>query len=134
MRRASLYSSSSHPRAGTSPPRSDAPPQSAANRQPKAQPAASAPSDGAPAVAVRPGRRARISNFFRRYSAPFSLVLGVLIALGVVYGYGTMQPPPHALTQDDIDAAVMHTVETKTLPSQAARAYEAIRGSVVRVR
>jgi S1-C subfamily serine protease len=134
MRRASLYSSSSRPRAGTSPPRSDASTQSAAKPQPKAEPPASAPSDGAPAVAVRPGRRARISNFFRRYNAPFSLALGVLIALGVVYGYGTMQPPPHALTQDDIDAAVMHTVETKTLPSQAARAYEAIRGSVVRVR
>jgi len=132
MRRASLYSSSSRPRAGTSPARSDASPQSAANPQPKAQaPAAPAPSDGAPAVA---GRRARVSNFFRRHNAPFSLVAGVLIALGVVYGYGAMQPPPHALTQDDIDAAVMHTVETKTLPSQAARAYEAIRGSVVRVR
>ena len=38
------------------------------------------------------------------------------------------------LTQKDIDGAVMHTLETKTLPSQAARAYEAIRGSVVRVR
>jgi len=134
MRRVSLYSSSSRPRAGTSPARSDASPQSAANPQPKAQAPAPAPSDGAPAVAVRPGRRARVSNFFRRHNAPFSLVVGVLIALGVVYGYGAMQPPPHALTQDDIDAAVMHTVETKTLPSQAARAYEAIRGSVVRVR
>jgi len=134
MRRASVYSSSSRPRAGTSPPRSDASTQSPANPQPKAQIPAGAPSDGAPAVAVRPGRRARIGNFFRRYNAPFSLVLGALIALGVVYGYGAMQPPAHALTQDDIDAAVMHTVETKTLPSQAARAYEAIRGSVVRVR
>jgi S1-C subfamily serine protease len=38
------------------------------------------------------------------------------------------------LTQEDIDSAVMHTLETKTLPSQAARAYDAIRGSVVRVR
>ena len=45
-----------------------------------------------------------------------------------------LHPLPRALTQEDIDGAVMHTLETKTLPSQAARAYEAIRGSVVRVR
>ena len=41
---------------------------------------------------------------------------------------------PRALTQDDIDAAVLHTLETKTLPSTAARAYQIIRPSVVRVR
>ena len=59
---------------------------------------------------------------------------GALIALAIVYGNNTLHPPPRALTQEDIDNAVMHTVETKMLPSQAARAYEAIRGSVVRVR
>ena len=59
---------------------------------------------------------------------------GALIALAIVYGNNALHPPPRALTQEDIDNAVMHTVETKTLPSQAARAYEAIRGSVVRVR
>jgi S1-C subfamily serine protease len=45
-----------------------------------------------------------------------------------------MQKPARALTQADIDSAVMHTFENKTLPSQAARAYEKLRGSVVRVR
>jgi len=59
---------------------------------------------------------------------------GALIALAVVHGNNLMHPLPKALTQEDIDGAVMHTLETKTLPSQAARAYEAIRGSVVRVR
>ena len=59
---------------------------------------------------------------------------GALIALAIVYGNNALHPLPRALTQEDIDNAVMHTVETKTLPSQAARAYEAIRGSVVRVR
>ena len=56
-----------------------------------------------------------------------------LIALAIVYGNNALHPPPRALTQDDIDNAVMHTAETKVLPAQAARAYEAIRGSVVRV-
>jgi S1-C subfamily serine protease len=82
----------------------------------------------------RATRFPRVRRFFGRHNALFSLVLGVLIALGVVYGYGVLQPPPHALTQDDIDQAVLHTLDTKQLPSQAARAYEAIRGSVVRVR
>jgi hypothetical protein len=40
---------------------------------------------------------------------------------------------PRALTQKDIDAAVMHTLENNQLPSMATKAYEAIRGSVVRV-
>ena len=39
----------------------------------------------------------------------------------------------HTLTQEDIDAAVLHSLQTTTLPSQAARAAEAIRPSVVRV-
>jgi S1-C subfamily serine protease len=121
MRRASLYSSSK-PR--TIPP---APPaESPATQQ--------AVADDAAAALPRATRGARVRRFFGRHNALFSLVLGVLIALGVVYGYGVLQPPPHALTQDDIDQAVLHTLDTKQLPSQAARAYEAIRGSVVRVR
>ncbi len=73
-------------------------------------------------------------RFLGRHNGFLSLVLGVLIALGVVYGYGLLQPPPAALTQDDIDKAVMHTLETKQLPSEAARAYDAVGPSVVRVR
>jgi S1-C subfamily serine protease len=42
--------------------------------------------------------------------------------------------PVRELTQEDIDAAVLNTLETQTLPSRAARAYEVIRPSVVRVR
>ena len=42
------------------------------------------------------------------------------------------QPAP--LTQKAIDAAVLHTLETKTLPSASARAYAAVRPSVVLVR
>ena len=42
-----------------------------------------------------------------------------------------MQP---VLTQKDIDAAVLHTLETVQMPSHAAKAYEAVRRSVVRVR
>lgn len=43
------------------------------------------------------------------------------------------QPAPHRVTQEDIDAAVLRTLETTTPPSAAARAAEAIAPSVVRV-
>jgi S1-C subfamily serine protease len=45
-----------------------------------------------------------------------------------------MTPGVRELTQRDIDAAVLRTLETKPMPSRAAEAYEHIRHSVVRVR
>lgn len=42
------------------------------------------------------------------------------------------RPPP--LTQGDIDSAVLHTLQTKSLPSRTARAAEAVRESVVEIR
>jgi S1-C subfamily serine protease len=125
MRRASLYSSSHRPRtAQVSPHAHTARPPDAPDTASPAEPAPSAPLT----------RRARLRRFLGRHTAFLSLVFGILLALGVVYGYGALQPPPTALTQDDIDKAVLHTLETKQLPSQAARAYDAIRPSVVRVR
>ena len=57
--------------------------------------------------------------------------LALLLATVLLRSPGGGAP---ALTQKDIDAAVLHTLETKTLPSPAARAYQAVRGSVVLVR
>jgi len=45
-----------------------------------------------------------------------------------------MAPTSRRITQKDIERAVFHTLETQTLPSPAAKAYEVIRPSVVRVR
>ena len=126
MRRASLYSSSNRPRPAQAPAHADA------ARTP-APPGASPATPEAVAPAPRT-RRARLRGFLGRHTAFLSLAFGILLALAVVYGYGVLQPPPAALTQDDIDKAVLHTLTTKQLPSQAARAYEAIRPSVVRVR
>lgn len=57
-----------------------------------------------------------------------------LLALALALTQGLMlQRQPRVLTQQDIDAAVLKTLETQTLPSQAARAAEAIGPSVVRV-
>lgn len=60
----------------------------------------------------------------------------VVVALALGFGWTQMHRPPAsaALTQEDIDKAVLHTLSTKTLPSQAARAYEAVGPSVVMVR
>jgi S1-C subfamily serine protease len=125
MRRPSLYSSSNRQRSTQVSSHADA----AHTYAPDAAKAAAEP-----AAPVRSTRRARVRGFLGRHSAFLSLVFGILLALGVVYGYGLLQPAATALTQDDIDKAVLHTLTTKQLPSQAARAYEAIRPSVVRVR
>lgn len=70
----------------------------------------------------------------RRFEKPLLIAGGVLVALAAFSLYSAQKPAAHAYTQADIDAAVLHTLETKTLPSTAARAYDAIRPSVVRVR
>jgi S1-C subfamily serine protease len=47
--------------------------------------------------------------------------------------YFWSQPRPPAPTQQDLDAAVLRTIEKRTLPSRAAKAAEIVRPSVVRV-
>jgi S1-C subfamily serine protease len=86
-----------------------------------------------PPVAGEPARK-RWLMAIRKFDKPLLVMLGALLALGGVLLYTSQKPPPRALTQADIDSAVLHTLETKSLPSNAARAYEAVRPSVVRVR
>ncbi len=62
----------------------------------------------------------------------FAAMLLVAVAIGAG-GMLAWRPTQRQLTQKDIDAAVMHTLQTATLPSPAARAAEIIRPSVVRV-
>ena len=70
-----------------------------------------------------------------RWATPRTLGLAVaalamlcLVLLGLL-----MQARPSAITQKQIDAAVLHTLENTVLPSPATKAYEAILPSVVRV-
>lgn len=63
---------------------------------------------------------------------------GVSLAIALVFAVGAgsawlMQPKWRVLTQKDIDTAVLHTLQTKSLPSRTARAAEAIRESVVEI-
>lgn len=70
----------------------------------------------------------------RRYRVPLWLAAAGVAAL-VLFGVHTaLTPSSRPLTQKDIDAAVLHTLKTKTLPSATARAYRVVGRSVVRVR
>jgi S1-C subfamily serine protease len=60
------------------------------------------------------------------------LAAGGLITILLVFTYAAMTRP-REITQEDIRAAVLHTLETNTLPSPAAKAYELVRQSIVRV-
>src|SRR6059058_3555884 len=124
MKRATLYSSVRS--------RSTRPPQlSPALRAPAPAPATPETSAEPP---PQPKRQSRWRRLGGRYATPLLFVIGAVFALGLVAGYQALKPPPRVYTQEDIDAAVLHTLETKTLPSPMAKAYDAIRESVVRVR
>ncbi len=78
--------------------------------------------------------RQRIAAFGGRHERLFLLLAGALIAGGAVLATLALQPAPRELEQEDVDAAVLHTLENKTLPSRAAKAAESVREAVVRVR
>ncbi len=59
-------------------------------------------------------------------------MLAALLAVGL---NAIVAPPDRKLTQDDIDAAVVHTLKKRPRdPSDASKAYDVIRPSVVLVR
>ncbi len=73
-------------------------------------------------------------NFYTRHQRILWAVGGALLALLLVYAHRATTPATRLITQEDIRAAVLHTLDSTTLPSPAARAYEVIRPSIVRVR
>jgi S1-C subfamily serine protease len=109
MRRPALYSSS----------RSDRPGQGAE------PPAEAVPAPAAPVA----GRRWFHASGTRLLWAAI-IVLAAALAFTFSHGMRTGQ---RKLTQDDINAAVLKTLETQVLPSEYAKAYENILPSVVRV-
>ena len=116
MRRPALYSSSRPARTAATPGQAQAAP--GAGSQPVAAEAAPAP------------RRRR---FAISPSSP-ALLWAAILLLGVALAMSLMvRPDQRRLTQEDINAAVLKTMETKVMPSEYARAYDNIRPSVVRV-
>ena len=60
-------------------------------------------------------------------------LLGVVFSLVVMGIFLIQRGAPKALTQQDIDGAVLHTLQTKELPSASARAAASVQGAVVHV-
>ncbi|MBI4293830.1 MAG: trypsin-like peptidase domain-containing protein [Betaproteobacteria bacterium] len=121
MRRVSLYSSSSQTRLKGAPIGIGT-----ADAQASAVRKANAQADNAAGSAR--GWRA-----IRRQERPLLLAAGALLMGLIVFAHEKIVPSPRVLTQDEIDAAVLRTLETTTLPSAAAKAYEVVQPSVVRV-
>ena len=75
----------------------------------------------------------RLAAFYKRREPLVLFCASLVIAGGAAYAYLSAQKQQREYTQEDIDAAVMHTIDTRTLPSRAAKAAELVRQSVVRV-
>jgi serine protease DegQ len=109
MRRPALYSSSRSARpAESTPPAAASEPTPTAARASRWRPSASSPKLLWAAI----------------------LVLAALLAFSLSLG---LRPVQRKLTQEDINHAVLKTMETQVMPSEYARAYENVRPSVVRV-
>jgi S1-C subfamily serine protease len=100
-----------------------------------ARPGAEAPVPDAARAPV-PGPISRLRRFRAlgaRHGGLFLFLGGVACAVLIGGAFLWSQPRPRALSQQDIDAAVLRTIEKRTLPSRAAKAAETVRSSVVRV-
>jgi S1-C subfamily serine protease len=104
-------------------------------RDDQARPDAAGGGRTAAAVPPAPAGRERPApaSGYRRHERWLLPGLGALLALAAVAAFDATRDPPQPLTQRDIDAAVLHTLESRTLPSRAAKAAESVRQSVVRV-
>ncbi|CAN7275096.1 trypsin-like peptidase domain-containing protein [Acidovorax sp. LjRoot38] len=122
MPRPALYSSSRHTRSS--------PPESVENAPaPTEQPAASA-MEPSPNPATKPVAGTALS---RRHLYALWALIALLTTLLLYSLWLHQRPAAQRITQEDIDAAVLRTLETTTPPSAAARAVEAISPSIVRV-
>ena len=90
---------------------------------------AQAPAEPAPAPPPKPARRA-LPHWLRSPLPWIATSIALAVLLGQMLVRTPAQPP---LTQERIDRAVLSTLETKTLPSPAARAYAAVAKSIVLV-
>jgi serine protease DegQ len=117
MRRPALYSSSRPARASAATPQA-----------PLSAPGDPQPEAGAAAAPAPRRRRFAISP-----SSPALLWTAILVLAIALASSLTLRPQQRRLTQEDINAAVLKTMETQVMPSEYARAYENVRPAVVRV-
>jgi S1-C subfamily serine protease len=93
-----------------------------------------APTSAAPVqadgTATAPARRRR---FHLSASNPLWLWAAIVVLGAALVANMVLHPAQRRLTQEDINAAVLKTMETQVMPSEYARAYENVRPAVVRV-
>lgn len=92
-----------------------------------------APAQAEPAP--QPGRPTRRQRAAALAQNPFALWAG-MAALGTLLTVNLLRTPdaPRALTQEMLDAAVLHTWENQVMPSHMARAHGVVAPAVVRVK
>ena len=101
--------------------------------RPAARDAATAP-DATSAAAAAGGLRSRLLNQLRQQHRSLFFSAGLFVAAAIALAIVASRPEPAELTQEEIDTAVLDTLENKSLPSRAAKAAESVRETVVRVR
>ncbi len=72
-------------------------------------------------------------RFLKRWDVLAFFLLGVLVSLLCVGLWASDLQSRQRLTQKDIDAAVLHALESQTLPSPSAKAAASVQGAVVHV-
>ncbi len=82
---------------------------------------------------MQPPPRKRAALNWRQWPAPVWGLVGALLTCITMLAVLTLRPGQRAITQDDIDVAVRESLEREPLPSAAAKAYDMVAGSVVRV-
>ena len=99
---------------------------------------ASTPPSPAPSPLATPPQTLPVGRFQKfkswlRWDFLAVFLMGVAISLTAVGIFSPAFQSRAALTQKDIDAAVLHTLQTKDLPSPSAKAAAAVQGAVVHV-
>ncbi|TAG25575.1 MAG: peptidase S1 [Burkholderiales bacterium] len=95
------------------------------------QPANAAPSETLIPLTPKRPRLQKARVWLGAHSLWMVVLLLSLVCAALVWQ--VTQRSPRVLTQKDIDAAVLSTLQNNVLPSQAAAAYENVRPSIVRV-
>ena len=107
------------------------------SRKPSAQGADKMPAPATAAVPHAPPSASRKANNttqrLQRLPLWAALLVCALLSATLTWALTRQAGAPQRLTQDDINAAVLHTLNTQDLPSRAARAAQLIAPSVVRV-
>ena len=130
MRRPALYSHSSRASPASARAAPDLP--ALAQGQKTQETPANAPIAGT--SAPRPARpTGRIAGWLAARNNPLLWAMVGLLTLLLTASLSFTLNPPRKLTQNDINAAVLKTLETTVLPSPAVKAYNTIIPSVVRV-